>query len=1070
MDYGRVNLLHISDLHYNRHWDSNQKIVYEAFLKDLRSSNSKILRPDIIIFSGDIVRDGDDNESFSLVKKNFIEPLLEDTGLDKDRFFLIPGNHDVQRGAISKRISVQESLEDQLSERDKLNEFYASNPHHEYIRQKLNNFLSMKESLDNNSVIASDLFFDACYVRELDIALACINTAWMSRGGLSDRSDRQHLLVPEFSVRRALEAFPETKVKILVGHHPLDWLADYAHQDMRRLLERGFNMYLHGHMHEPIAASVHSTIGHTLMHQSGALYTDRRRYNGYSLISVSPTHGHAQVNLRSFYERREQFDAAVDVVSDGRWYSSNAAKAFFERLPIPLEATKVFQWVTERLTPFLKETLDEGFGDRPVSETFVPPRLAKRSGEDFASTSDNAPEHEIYALSDLIMGEDNLLIVARPEFGKTTLLRQLALRIVSAPSQSDRPFVPCLVDFSEIKPGTNRFLRLLRAQLPHIQDSSFSFTKLLLHGHLVVLVDDVDLKDHKRLRLLSDFIKQNAKNRFIMTTDTHVLDQFDLTASLDVSVPFTVLRMEPFGRKEMRQLVERWDFKDRRFDRESILDRLVTDIVHINVPLTPVNGTILLTIFDGQGDFHPINKAVLIETFVETLLEKSSLREALRARFDFRNKIHLLSHLAADMAKEDRYRLPYDQLMSVSRSYFASVGLPEQSKEQIDHFISAKILEERDGMIGFRYRAFLEYFVAEQMKESDTFKAWVLSDDNYLSFSNEIGYYAGIRRSDISLLDLIGSRFEELNKNLADDTGWSKDLSAINGIEPPHEDELRERDFEEIERQLAAPQISREERDEILEGELPRDVGGRQDVFRPLYEDAGKQWTACLLLYSDIVKNSELVPDTCKRAHLSRVLSGWAQFTFHALLLVPALVKHRRVIVNGISYAVLFPTSWSDTRVARNLYIAGPRAISDLIRFHLGTEKLEVQLREPTLDEASEPLIVRFYRCALYGDLRLPAFPSVLEALRLNLRESRYLSMAYISKVRQMLLRLPLSREEDTELRKVIAGLVGHLLPGTSATQQRRASKEMQRLERQTLVRQLRIQAQARSEVPERKA
>src|SRR3546814_8119607 len=46
----------------------------------------------------------------------------------------------------------------------------------------------------------------------------------------------------------------------------------------------------------------------------------------------------------------------------------------------------------------------------------------------------------------------------------------------------------------------------------------------------------------------------------------------------------------------------------------------------------------------------------------------------------------------------------------------------------------------------FRYRAFLEYFIASQMDISPDFRSWVLDDSRYLSFVNELNYYAGLER------------------------------------------------------------------------------------------------------------------------------------------------------------------------------------------------------------------------------------------------------------------------------------------------------------------------------------
>ena len=136
---------------------------------------------------------------------------------------------------------------------------------------------------------------------------------------------------------------------------------------------------------------------------------------------------------------------------------------------------------------------------------------------------------------------------------------------------------------------------------------------------------------------------------------------------------------------------------------------------------------------------------------------------------------------------------------------------------------------EKEDEVVFRYRAFLEYLIAVRMNEQEEFRTWVLEEARYLSFANEIEYYAGIKRNDYGLLETVGQRFARLSEAFENQTGWVKDLNSID-IEPPH-DALEAESFEGIERQLRALRLTAEERDELLEAELPKDIGERQEVF-----------------------------------------------------------------------------------------------------------------------------------------------------------------------------------------------------------------------------------------------
>jgi hypothetical protein len=685
-----------------------------------------------------------------------------------------------------------------------------------------------------------------------------------------------------------------------------------------------------------------------------------------------------------------------------------------------------------------------------------PPLLIKSEVEmDEDSGGENPKDERTIYLNNIISSGDNYVIYGKSEFGKTTLLKQIALTALRKQTQSTKKLVPCFVSFSDIKIGTDRLLGLLRSQLPDCVPEGFTFRDVVSAGNALILVDDFDFSDTKRCQQIVRFIKDYPKNRYVFTAESQLYEGMGAVASLDASVPFVNLSMKPFTHNNMRLLVEKWDDKG-KLDKDQVLDKVVSNIVHINLPLTAVNGTILLTILETRSDFTPINHAVLIERFVETLLEKNTLNEARRSQFDFRNKTHYLAFVAGYMVESDTYKLDYDQLHSISASYFKKIGLKEQSREQIDNFVAAKILLESDGKIGFRYRTFLEYFIALQMLESGEFKKFILEEERYLSVSNEIEYYAAIERNDSALIELIGVRFAELDGSIEQETGWRRDLSLINQIKSPHA-EARESFFDEIERQLDAPPLSDKERDEILEAELPPGVGDRQEVFRPTYLDFGQKWTACLILYSGIVRNLELIEDHKKRKHLAAVLSGWSAFTFHSLLFIPALVKHRKLIINGVAYQVLMPKSMTDGEVARTLYLGMPRAVSDLIKQYVATEKLEMQLSEPWLAESTEPLIVTFYREHLYVDLKLPNFMDILKKLESKFAKSEYLLEAHLWKLRYMLPRIPLTPSQDKELRKRIASTVSRLLPGSHKSRIERRSKEIQRLEKAKLIEKLRV-------------
>jgi DNA repair exonuclease SbcCD nuclease subunit len=106
---GTVTWVHLSDWH-QRGVDFDRKMLLDALLLDLkdrsRNISEDLRRVDFVVFSGDLAFSGK-REEYSLAFAEFVEPVLKacdlvDSGRPRlDRFFLVPGNHDVDRDLAS---------------------------------------------------------------------------------------------------------------------------------------------------------------------------------------------------------------------------------------------------------------------------------------------------------------------------------------------------------------------------------------------------------------------------------------------------------------------------------------------------------------------------------------------------------------------------------------------------------------------------------------------------------------------------------------------------------------------------------------------------------------------------------------------------------------------------------------------------------------------------------------------------------------------------------------------------------------------------------------------------------
>src|SRR5690349_15288410 len=97
-----VSWLHLSDWH-QKGADFDRKAIRDALLEDLRLRtriSPSLGLVDFVVFSGDLAFSGKDSE-YRIAQCEFLEPVLNAVGITKDRLFLVPGNHDLNRLGLS---------------------------------------------------------------------------------------------------------------------------------------------------------------------------------------------------------------------------------------------------------------------------------------------------------------------------------------------------------------------------------------------------------------------------------------------------------------------------------------------------------------------------------------------------------------------------------------------------------------------------------------------------------------------------------------------------------------------------------------------------------------------------------------------------------------------------------------------------------------------------------------------------------------------------------------------------------------------------------------------------------
>jgi len=402
------------------------------------------------------------------------------------------------------------------------------------------------------------------------------------------------------------------------------------------------------------------------------------------------------------------------------------------------------------------------------------------------------------------------------------------------------------------------------------------------------------------------------------------------------------------------------------------------------------------------------------------------------------------------MAANDDYSPSKESVRAEMKAYIDSRGLNVDLDDLLTEFLAARIFTVKsENRINFRYRGVLEYFIALRMTTDPKFKDWVLNEERYLRYINEIQYYAGKLRNDAALVDLVAKRHELIMDEALADIG-DIDLAQLEKIQVPTDKDGE--GIEESAREVASPPLSKEEKDAELEADLPADAEDRQEVFRPKIDQSSDRVMLSLTLYSGLVKNMELIPDADKRRHLGAIWRGWAILLVASLRFAPRLAKERRVRINGAMYEIQAPQGMSDATLLRQMMLRLPHVHIRLLSGALGTEKLERQLTEPTLDQEGEPKIFDFLRVGVISDLRLDATPSAIDGLAAKLRDNRYLLWSLIIHISE-LRRLDRVKEEHFQrLEEPLAGAIANLRGGSHKQRENEKRRQIARLAKDRLM------------------
>lgn len=1053
------HVLHISDLHRAAGDLGDQDVVIDAFIEDLKVITSHSARPDIVLFTGDIARAGDSAGDYDRAIDD-VERILRTLDVEHSRVIFCPGNHDASRSFVFNNRDYLRTYRQKATERNSVNELFSSDEFRDFTRlnfAKYNEFVSLFESGYRSY---QSPYSEVYVIPEIELGVVSLNSACLSFTGLhGEQNDRGYLAIGEHVLRQSLREVPTNFCTIVAGHHPLDWLNEENSQVVTQILSASASAYLHGHMHDAQPKLVRGLSGSCVMLQSGGIFIGRAS-NAYSVVSLGHAPDITRVTLRSYYPKREAFGIGEDQIDGGVFYASEEARQYW----LQHSARDVrADWYQRTLIPFLETQCDETVSTRPLTAVFVDPEFERDVPLSRHTPIRMGSETEIATYRDLLSSDENYIISGSPESGRTSLLRQWALSAARGHcGQSQSRLIPIFLKFSEIPTYPARYRGLIRSKLPELPEGQ-TIDEVIDQEGMIFLIDDADLKDSKRLDHLKEFLGHFRASRFVITSSRTLLSSPGVQPVIGDDVRFEAVRLRPLRIGQLRLLVERHGIEDPE-QGERLISRIYEEMQSLAVPLTPVTSTFLIQVYKDNETTTFVNRASLIERFIETLLDRYAIQDVLPGSFDFRNKAHVLAYLAERMVRSSNFEPRESLVLEWLGSYLKEFGFRHTAHDLLSYFLSSRVLQRSGDEVAFKFRAFFSYFCALQMSHSREFKEFVLSGDGHLKFIEELGFYGAIARDDVDTLQTLWRRFKDtftLRRSGAGE-GVSLEIQRLQDLRlPPLSD--KEDDIYSIEEQIFSRRLESDERDKLLYGDADSSQFDNQKIVKHQPDTESVRSISQLMALSLAVRHMDLVPDAVKREIVRDLVDGWIEFALLSLALVPDLATKGRIRFEGIEYRINFPEGMSTDQIARNIFITMPITIGRQAFQHLGTEKLATQLAHG-IGSTEEPIERQMMRFFILADVGTKDTPRAARALAPALMSFRYLSTVMLAKLNDTLVRFNYSEEQSRELRELAASVLVRLTGKTGREATERKGRVINVMRRHEMALRLKFQERDRRE------
>lgn len=908
-----IKILHISDIHYDRNEPESQGLIINSFFDDLENKIEKCNRENTFcIISGDLVNKGNSDNIFEEFYQNFIVKLTKFIPIRN--IFCSPGNHDFNRKIVEEKFSEHKSLVNQKFDESEFNEFIKSDEN--LFKQKFKfykNFCEQKLHLPNFDLAG----YSHSPIPE--VSFYFLNCSLFCYGGYNNVEDKGILKVETSGLNKWIDE-NKGRTKILVMHHPLDYLTSFARSEIKSMLINDIDILISGHIHEQELDYNYISENHEVIKLgSPQLFSKKTDLNGYSILTFSGKNLES-IEYRQWVKRQRKFMLGQDFSS-----TENGIRKFSK-----LE-NSVDDLITQKLFIYFQKAM------KSYSRL---PKWIERSLRTTSPNSVKKDDNKVFDYIHIVNTPKNYQIIAAPQFGLTCYARYLVLKAW------------------EIKKENWLYL------------DAKNWTYASYHSDLEDSLNDFSLKKEDIKCILLDNWKnsskdshkilENLKRKFVEINiiifsnfhDNIVLEGLDSEESHE---GFQQLYLSELTRTGLRNIVKSFNNDTQIADENRVLERLDMDLIDLNIHRTPLNCLQLLIAFLNNFEDRPINRSKIFNHVLKVIFDNPG-KLFYGDTLDEENCGFILGYFCEHLLKNNKESFVETEFHNVCSPFCRDNYNTTNTYDLLGVLKNNQILVQFNGELRFRFTYWIYYFAALRMKISSEFAEYMFKNKHSLYFPEIIEFYTGIDGAREDVAKMLIDDLTNLSTKVHGKIGIQDDFNPFKDIKWALNETISGMTQQQLIENVQQSKLPVEIKDAVADKNYNSVKPYNQTINNFLEEYDVKNLMELIKSASKALRNSEFISSKLKEELIEKIFLGWQEVIRVLFLIAPMLAKNGFGGVGGARFKLTddFPKEFNEC--LKSVITSMPYNIVLWYKDQIFSDKLILLLRKYMV-EYSDPTI-----------------------------------------------------------------------------------------------------------------